>query len=149
VGTIDFGGWDTHVHQGNGSPLGRQSRLLAELDQGLSALLTDLGPAASRVTVLVMTEFGRTLAQNANGGTDHGNAAAWFVLGGSVRGGIYLGPSGWPGLKPHQLRDGRDLAHTLEFRQIMANLLTQRLAMPGTLVATVLPGAANTAVGFV
>lgn len=149
VGTIDFGGWDTHVGQGNGNPLGRQSRLLAELDQGLSALLTDLGPAASKVTVLVMTEFGRTLAQNANAGTDHGNAAAWFVLGGSVRGGIYLGPSGWPGLKPHQLRDGRDLAHTLEFRQIMANLLTQRLAMPSALIATVLPGGANTPVGFV
>jgi len=96
-----------------------------------------------------MTEFGRTLAQNASGGTDHGNAAAWFVLGGSVRGGIYLGPNGWPGLLPHQLRDGRDLAHTLEFRQVMADLLIRRLSLPVDLLPTVLPGAENVPVGFI
>lgn len=149
VATIDMGGWDTHVGQGNGSPDGRQSRLLAELDAALTALMNDLGPQASRVTVLVMTEFGRTFAQNANGGTDHGNASAWFVLGGSVRGGIYHGPGGWPGLSPAQLRDGRDLAHSLEFKQVMANLLTARLGLGAAQLPTVLPDTVTGSIGFV
>lgn len=146
---IDFGGWDTHIAQGNGAPDGRHSRQLAELDAGLTSFLADLGPAVSKVGILVMTEFGRTLAQNANGGTDHGNASAWFALGGSVRGGIHLGPGGWPGLLPDQLRDARDLAHTLEFRQVMANLLVRHLALPLSLVPTVLPGVTTTTIGFV
>lgn len=148
VAAIDFGGWDTHIEQGNGSPDGRHSRQLAELDTGLTAFLSDIGPAMSKVGVLVMTEFGRTLAQNANGGTDHGNASAWFVLGGTVRGGIYLGQHGWPGLLPDQLREARDLIHTLDFNQVMANLLTQHLRLPPVLVADVLPNAAVAAIGF-
>lgn len=149
VATIDFGGWDTHVAQGNGAPDGSQSRQLAELDAGLAAITADLGPAMSKVSILVMTEFGRTVAQNASGGTDHGNASAWFALGGPIRGGIHLGPKGWPGLLPNQLREARDLAHTLEFNQIMENLLTRHLTLPAALVQTVLPGAATTAIGFV
>jgi len=149
VATIDFGGWDTHVGQGNGGVSGRQARLLAELDAGLTALMTDLGPAASKVTVLVMTEFGRTLAQNANAGTDHGNASSWFVLGGAVRGGIYSGPAGWPGLAPEQLRDGRDLRHSVEFNNVMAELLLRHLSMPSQLISTVLPGTSTTTLGFI
>lgn len=140
VAAIDFGGWDTHVLQGNGAPDGRQSKQLAELDTALNAFLSDLGTASSKVAVLVMTEFGRTLAQNANGGTDHGNASAWFVLGGGMRGGIHLGPGGWPGLLPDQLREGRDLAHAVEFGQVMAKLLTTHLMLPAAQLATVLPG---------
>lgn len=149
VAAIDFGGWDTHIMQGNGAPDGRHSRQLAELDAGLGAFLTDLGVATSKVTVLVMTEFGRTLAQNANGGTDHGNASAWFALGGTVRGGIHLGPNGWPGLLPDRLRDARDLAHSVEFKQVMSNLLTQHLALPLSRVPAILPGAATTPLGFI
>lgn len=149
VAAIDFGGWDTHVAQGNGAPDGRQSRQLAELDAGLTALVADLGAALSRVSILVMTEFGRTLAQNANGGTDHGNASAWFVLGGTVRGGIHLGPRGWPGLLPDQLREARDLAHSVEFRQVMSNLLMRHLSLPAALVPSVLPGATTTPLGFI
>lgn len=149
VAAIDFGGWDTHILQGNGAPDGRHSRQLAELNAGLTAFLADLGAMTSKVVVLVMTEFGRTLAQNANGGTDHGNASAWFALGGAVRGGLHLGPSGWPGLQSHQLREARDLAHTVEFKQVMANLLMRHLALPAGLVPTVLPGAATTSIGFV
>ena len=113
------------------------------------AFVADLGPAMSKVSILVMTEFGRTLAQNANGGTDHGNASAWFALGGAVRGGIYLGPRGWPGLLPDQLREARDLAHSVEFRQVMSNLLTRHLALPAALVPSVLPGAATSPLGFI
>lgn len=149
VAAIDFGGWDTHVAQGNGAPDGRQSRQLAELDAGLMAFVADLGTALSKVSVLVMTEFGRTLAQNANGGTDHGNASAWFVLGGTVRGGIHLGPRGWPGLLPDQLREARDLAHSVEFRQVMSNLLMRHLSLPAALVPSVLPGATTTPLGFI
>ncbi|MGD9602835.1 MAG: DUF1501 domain-containing protein [Gammaproteobacteria bacterium] len=140
VATIDLGGWDTHVQQGAGAPDGRQARALALLDSGLTALMTDLAAHAADVTVLVMTEFGRTAEQNASGGTDHGNASAWMVLGGRVRGGLYLGATGWPGLTPDRLREGRDLAHTLEFRVVMAEVLTRALALPTSALAGVLPG---------
>jgi uncharacterized protein (DUF1501 family) len=148
VATIDFGGWDTHTAQGNGAPDGRQARALAELDAGLTAFMTDLGSHASRVAVLVMSEFGRTADQNASGGTDHGNAAAWFVLGGAIRGGIYNGATGWPGLAREQLRDGRDLAHALEFRAVMAELLIRHLDLPAAALPMVLPGSAVAPIGF-
>jgi len=146
--TIDLGDWDTHIGQGNGAPDGRHARALAELDAGLTAFMTDLGSDANRVAVLVMTEFGRTADQNANGGTDHGNAGAWFVLGGAIRGGIYNGATGWPGLAREQLYQGRDLAHNLEFRAVMAELLTRHLGMPTSAMSTVLPGATVAPVGF-
>ncbi len=148
VATLDMGGWDTHRAQGGGSPTARQSRLLADLAESLDAFHADLGARASDVTTLVMTEFGRTLGQNGSGGTDHGNAGCWFAVGSGVRGGLYLGSQGWPGLEEHQLREGRDLMHTIEYRDVMAECLTRWLGLSGAQLATVLPGGAVTPIGF-
>lgn len=148
VATLDLGGWDTHEAQGSGAPDGRQAALLAMLSAGLAAFMTDLGARAADVTVLVMTEFGRTLAENASGGTDHGNAAAWIALGGSVRGGIYHGPGGWPGLEADQLYEGRDLARAIDSRDVMAECLTRFLGLTAAALGSVLPGGPAQSVGF-
>jgi uncharacterized protein (DUF1501 family) len=72
-----------------------------------------------------MSEFGRTAKQNGNGGTDHGHGGAMFVIGGSVRGGKVYGK--WPGLAPHELNEGRDLALTTDFRQVFSEIATSHL----------------------
>lgn len=88
IAAVSIGGWDTHNGQGGGESTGAQARRHQDFAGGIAALRTDLGSTAMRdVAVLTMTEFGRTAADNGSGGTDHGHAAAWFVAGGSVRGG--------------------------------------------------------------
>ena len=82
----------------------------AEFSKTLFAFWQDIADARDRVTLVTMTEFGRRLEENANGGTDHGSGAFMFVLGGGVRGGRMYGE--WPGLKPRQLREG-DLMVTM------------------------------------
>ncbi|HEU0118171.1 MAG TPA: DUF1501 domain-containing protein, partial [Alphaproteobacteria bacterium] len=102
---LDVGGWDTHVQQGNAK--GQLSNKLEKLGQGLAALAESLGPQYQNTTILVMSEFGRTVAQNGNGGTDHGHGNVAWVMGGDVRGGKVYGR--WPGLNPDQLWERRDL----------------------------------------
>jgi uncharacterized protein (DUF1501 family) len=135
--TLNLGGWDTHSGQGGGQADGRMSQLLAGFSSSVSAFFTDLGAAASRVTVLTVTEFGRTAAENGSQGTDHGSASTWLVIGPNVRGGVHVG-SGWPGLGPSQLLNGRALAHSIDFRAIYANVLSRCLGV--TNIAAVLPG---------
>ncbi len=135
--TLNYGGWDTHSGQGGGQADGRMSQLLAGFSNAVSAFFTDLGSQASRVTLLTVTEFGRTAAENGSQGTDHGNASTWMAIGPNVNGGIHLG-SGWPGLQPSQLLNGRALAHSIDFRAVYANVLTRCLG--ATNLAAVLPG---------
>ena len=120
--TVDLGGWDTHQYQGDGSG-GYFADLLGQLSKGLAALYADLDGAnlGKRLTVVVMSEFGRRLQQNASGGTDHGHGSALLVLGGSVNGGRVLGR--WPGLGPDQLYDRADLAVTTDYRQVLAEAI--------------------------
>ena len=136
VVALDLGGWDTHSAQGGVT--GRQASLLDTLARGLAAFDQDLGPRRGQVCVLVMTEFGRTVADNGSGGTDHGHASAWMVIGGGVRGGIYNGTTGWPGLETHQLLDGRYLKHNVDFRDVYAEILSHHLACSS--IAQILPG---------
>ena len=89
----------------------------------------------SDVVVLTMSEFGRTVAENGNRGTDHGHATAMLVLGGGVRGGRVYGR--WPGLAGHQLFEGRDLAVTTDFRTLFAEVATRHLGAPA---APLFPG---------
>jgi uncharacterized protein (DUF1501 family) len=89
--------------------------------------MADLGARSQDIAVLVQTEFGRRLQENASGGTDHGRAATWMILGGAVRGGIYLGTRGWPGLDESALLEGRYLAHTVDYRDVYAELLVGHL----------------------
>ncbi len=111
----DIGGWDTHQNQG--AVNGQLAQRLGDFSQGIAAFWTDMGSHAQDVVLVTMSEFGRTAHQNGTGGTDHGHANVMFVLGGPVRGGQVYGR--WPGLKPEQLNEGRDLAVTTDFRQVL------------------------------
>ena len=112
----DIGDWDTH--QAQGGVQGRLANRLTEFAGALAAFWQDLGDGAENVTVVTMSEFGRTARQNGTGGTDHGHGNVMFVLGGRVRGGKVYGP--WPGLEPEKLNEGRDLAVTTDFRAVLA-----------------------------
>lgn len=145
VAALSLGGWDTHFNQGAGAADGWQARRHADLAGGIAALFTDLGPRRMEdVVVLTMTEFGRTAEENGSAGTDHGHAAAWFVAGGRVRGGIY---GLWPGLAGENLVNGRYLAHSVDFRDLLGDLLLNHLGNTG--LAAVLPGHTYRPVGVI
>ncbi|MGA8530981.1 MAG: DUF1501 domain-containing protein [Acidobacteriaceae bacterium] len=112
----DIGGWDTHQNQGSSE--GQLAGRLREFSAGLAAFWTDMGDQAEDVVLVTMSEFGRTCRQNGTGGTDHGHANVMFALGGPVRGGRVYGR--WPGMAPEQLYQGRDLAITTDFRQVLS-----------------------------
>ncbi len=118
VAFTDIGGWDTHANQG--SSQGQLAIRLTELSQGVAALYADLQDRADDVVILTMTEFGRTVKENGNRGTDHGHASVMFALGGNIRGGKVHGQ--WPGLKSSQLYEGRDLALTTDFRDVFGEI---------------------------
>jgi uncharacterized protein (DUF1501 family) len=124
VAVLDKGGWDTHVAQGVAT--GLLSGQLQDLGASLAAFAGDLGVDMSRVTVVVQTEFGRRLQENSGLGTDHGRGSVMFVLGGGVKGGkVY---TQWPGLEDHQLEPPGDLRVTTDYRQVLSEVLAQRLA---------------------
>lgn len=123
IAFTDVGGWDTHVNQG--SARGQLAFRLQEFGAGISALAQDLGKLMDEVVIHTMSEFGRTVRENGNRGTDHGHANAMFVIGNSVRGGKVYGE--WPGLKSEQLYDGRDLALTTDFRDVFGELAQKHL----------------------
>jgi uncharacterized protein (DUF1501 family) len=111
----DIGDWDTH--QAQGSTNGRLANRLKEFSETIAAFWKDMGQDAEGITLVSMSEFGRTARQNGTGGTDHGHGNVMFVLGGSVKGGRVYGK--WPGLENEQLNEGRDLAVTTDFRQVL------------------------------
>ncbi len=134
IAFTDIGGWDTHVNEGNSR--GQLGNLLQQFSSGITALYQDLGPRMDDVVVLTMSEFGRTVRENGNRGTDHGHANAMFVLGNTVRGGKVYGQ--WPGLKSDQLYEGRDLALTTDFRDVFGEIAGQYLG--STSLQSVFPG---------
>jgi len=127
-------GWDTHV--GQGAEQGQLSNRLREFGGALAAFAQDLGDRMSDVVVLTMSEFGRTVAENGNRGTDHGHATAMLAFGGGIRGGHVYGR--WPGLAPEQRFEGRDLSVTTDFRALFSEVASRHLALPGT--APLFPG---------
>jgi len=129
---IDFGGWDTHGNQGDNGK-GRIADLFGQLNKGINGLLLD-SPRPLRI--VVMSEFGRRLRENANHGTDHGHGGVMFVVGHGVHGGRVYGP--WPGLATDQLYERADLAVATDFRQVLWEA-TQGLA-PKMAPATIFPG---------
>ena len=132
---MEVGGWDTHANQGAAS--GQLANRLSPLGSGLAALATRLGPAFDETVVLVMSEFGRTVRQNGNNGTDHGHGNVMWALGGRINGGKVLGQ--WPGLDSSALHDGRDLAITTDFRLVLAEVLERHLLLPDARLDDVLP----------
>jgi uncharacterized protein (DUF1501 family) len=123
IAFTDIGGWDTHVNQGN--TRGQLANLLQQFSSGIAALYQDLGQRMDDVVILTMSEFGRTVRENGNRGTDHGHANAMMVLGNNVRGGNVYGK--WPGLKSDQLYEGRDLALTTDFRDVFGEIAARHL----------------------
>jgi uncharacterized protein (DUF1501 family) len=111
----DIGGWDTHQNQG--SVDGQLANRLRDFSDGIAAFWRDMGPDAENITLVTMSEFGRTAHQNGTGGTDHGHANAMFVLGGQVKGGKVYGK--WPGISDHQLdvTKAAILTITTDYRQ--------------------------------
>ena len=136
IAFADLGGWDTHQVQGGLE--GQLATRLGELGRGLRALHDDLGDRMDDVVVMTMSEFGRTVAENGSGGTDHGHATCMMVLGGGVKGGRVLGE--WPGLEPEQLHEGRDLAVTTDFRDVFGEVVMRHLGANEATAARVFPG---------
>lgn len=136
VAVLEVGGWDTHANQGAlGGRLANQFRILAD---GLAPLKPALGPAWRQTAVLCITEFGRTVAINGTGGTDHGTGGVALLLGGGVNGGRVIAE--WPGLATRDLLDGRDLAPTTDTRALLKGVLAQHLGLSSDAIErTVLP----------
>jgi len=133
IAFADAGGWDTHAAQGGID--GQLANNLRGFSEAMTAFANDLGSRMSDVVLITMSEFGRTVRQNGNRGTDHGHATVMLALGGNVKGGKVHGR--WPGLASHQLFEGRDLAVTTDFRDVFAEVLTKHLGVPS--MASVFP----------
>ena|SRR5436309_4366653 len=134
VAFAEVGGWDNHVNEGGVE--GQLAGRLQEFGEALAAFHRDMGERMADICVLSMTEFGRTARENGNRGTDHGHASVMFALGGPVKGGKVYGR--WPGLRPEQLNEGRDLALTSDFRDVFAEVLVRHLGARNT--SPVFPG---------
>jgi uncharacterized protein (DUF1501 family) len=124
VAFADIGGWDTHA--GEGGSQGQLANNLRNFAEAIAAFANDLGSRMSDVVLVTMSEFGRTVHENGNRGTDHGHATAMLVLGGNIHGGKVHGK--WPGLT--SLYENRDLPVTTDFRDVFGEVLTKHLAVP-------------------
>jgi uncharacterized protein (DUF1501 family) len=134
VAFTDVGGWDTHAAEGGGN--GQLANRLRDFGQAIAAFAQDLGSRMADVTLVTMSEFGRTVKENGNRGTDHGHANVMLLLGGGVAGGRVYGK--WPGLDSSHLYENRDLAVTTDFRDVFAEVLAKRLRV--TALDRVFPG---------
>jgi uncharacterized protein (DUF1501 family) len=135
VSFLAVGGWDTHINQG--ASQGQLARNLGQLGRGLVALQEGLGAVYQNTSIVVMSEFGRTVKENGNRGTDHGHGNVMWLLGGGIRGGKVYGK--WAGLAPKQRYQGRDLAITTDFRDVLGTVLTQKLAVDRTTLPLIFP----------
>jgi uncharacterized protein (DUF1501 family) len=136
LGFLAVGGWDTHVNQG--SSRGQLANRLQALGRGLATLRQGLGTVYGNTTILVISEFGRTVRENGNGGTDHGHGNVLWVMGGKVRGGKIYG--NWRGLATNQLYEGRDLPVTTDFRDVLISLLERHMNLNDGQLSQVFPG---------
>ncbi len=123
IACVDIGGWDTHAAQG--ALDGVLPSLLDDFSRSLAAFYKDLGTLMSRVTVVTMSEFGRRLQENGNGGTDHGHGGVMFLMGQNVNGGKVHGR--WPGLSTQQLYGPGDLEITSDYRDVLGEIVQKRL----------------------
>jgi uncharacterized protein (DUF1501 family) len=137
VGALALDGWDTHFNEGIAQ--GRLSQLLGALDEALAAIKTNMGSAWRETVVALATEFGRTARINGTEGTDHGTATVALLVGGALKGGRVI--ADWPGLKPADLYQNRDLRPTTDLRAVLKGVLRDHLrADEKALAQTVFPG---------
>ena len=127
----EIGGWDHH-----GNEVGQLFGVLRQFGAAIDAFCKDLGDRMEDVVLVTMSEFGRTAQENGNAGTDHGHGGVMMVMGGPVRGGKIYGR--WPGLEPEQLYEGRDLAVTTDFREVLSELVSGHLGQKD--LSKVFPG---------
>jgi uncharacterized protein (DUF1501 family) len=142
---IDFGGWDTHNNQG--STNGGFATRLHDLTQAMTAFHTDLGDKMNDVLVLTLSDFGRTVRQNGTNGTDHGWANAMIALGGSLAPSDKPVLGDWPTLAPEKLHQNRDLQHTTDFRDVLAETVARHLG--NTNSSHVIPDHSTSPVGLI
>jgi uncharacterized protein (DUF1501 family) len=140
VGAMGFVGWDTHINEG--AAAGQLANLLGALDGALAAIESNMGEAWRDTVVAVITEFGRTARINGTDGTDHGTATVALLVGGALRGGRVI--ADWPGLKPADLYEARDLKPTVDLRAVLKGLLEDHLRVDKRVLAeSVFPGSAD------
>lgn len=151
VAEVDLNGWDTHQNQGAGGQ-GAFGTLAQTLADAVAAFTRDLGDRIDDTLIVTMTDFGRTAAENGTGGTDHGWANCMFLVGGGIKRASSLRAgkpvvANWPGLAPEQLHQKRDLLHTIDFRDVLGELVGTHLGNPN--IKTVLPGHEFKSVGLI
>lgn len=125
LATIDLTGWDTHANQG--TEQGRMIEPMRILAEGITAFRAGMGDDWRRTAVVVVTEFGRTVAANGSGGSDHGTGSVAFLIGGGVRGGRVVGD--WPGLASNRLYQNRDLYPANDLRGLLKGVLADHLGL--------------------
>lgn len=135
---IDYGGWDDHADQGQLAAGGKLYDRLTDLCDGLSAFHQEMSSAAQDYTLLVFSEFGRRVAFNGSGGTDHGSGNAMLVMGQNVNGGQVYTDS-WTGLAGHIDPQG-DLKMTLDARDVWSEVFVKHMGLTSAEVSNVFPG---------
>jgi uncharacterized protein (DUF1501 family) len=132
IAFMALGGWDTHVNENT-----ILNRNLTSLGEGLNALVGELGELYQDTVIIVMSEFGRTVRENGNGGTDHGHGNVIWLLGGGIRGGKIHGD--WPSLEKANLFEERDLAITTDFREAISSILANHLQLSSNKITEIFP----------
>ncbi|MGA3240236.1 MAG: DUF1501 domain-containing protein [Bryobacteraceae bacterium] len=127
----EIGGWDHHGNENQ-----QLANLLRQFSNAIAAFCQDMGDRMEDIVLVTMSEFGRTVEENGDAGTDHGHGSMMMVLGGAVQGGKIYGE--WPGLEKEQLYEGRDLAVTTDFRAVLSELVRGHLGQND--LSTVFPG---------
>jgi uncharacterized protein (DUF1501 family) len=124
---VDIGGWDTHSAQ---DPVaGSMSRTMQDFSNSLAAFYADVISTGYSVTVVAVSEFGRNVRENGSAGTDHGRGTVMFAMGKGIVGGRVL-TKNWPGLAKENLESGQDLKVTLDYKDILSEIVQNRLGNP-------------------
>ncbi len=134
LAVTDCGGWDTHQRQGGAK--GQLASRLQDFSKSIAAFVNELGPKMDDVCLVTVTEFGRTVKENGNGGTDHGHGSVMLALGGAIKGKRVI--SHWKSLAAENLYEGRDLPVTTDFRDVWREILSKQLGVKE--LKTVFPG---------
>jgi uncharacterized protein (DUF1501 family) len=122
---VDIGGWDTHATQ---DPLaGSMFRTMQDFSNAIAAFHADVISTGYPVTLVSISEFGRNVRENGSAGTDHGRGTTMFAMGKGIVGGRVLTKGAWPGLAREVLEQGQDLKVTLDYRDILSEIVQNRL----------------------
>jgi uncharacterized protein (DUF1501 family) len=144
LGFIDVGGWDTHVNQGGAN--GILANRLSELGRGLNAFAHEMGSEWRNTVVLVVSEFGRTLRENGNRGTDHGHGSVFWVLGGSVRGGRIVGEQ--TRVEGQSLFQNRDYPVLNDYREVLGGVFARLYGLDAARINSIFPGVTGKDLGL-